>query len=103
MFVLIQTKLDSSIRLSISSYGTSHSWLPYVTYLHRAAWDTVPHGIPCRMGYRAAWDTVPHGIPCRMGYAYAWDHLLLTTWLYATVLGVAQHQLIHTANPTAYP
>ena len=34
----------------------------------RAAWDTVPCGIPCRVGYRsawyhcAAWDTVPvHG------------------------------------------
>ena len=23
------------------------------------------------MGYRAAWDTVPRGIPCRMGYRAA--------------------------------
>ena len=21
-------------------------------------WDTVPHGIPCRVGYHAAWDTI---------------------------------------------
>jgi hypothetical protein len=27
----------------------------------RAAWDTAP-----------PWDTVPHGIPCRMGYRAAW-------------------------------
>ena len=38
-----------------------------------AAWDTVPRGIPCRVGYRAAWDTVPRGIPCREGYGGAWD------------------------------
>jgi hypothetical protein len=29
-------------------------------------WDTVPGGIPCRVGYHAGWDTVPCGIPCRM-------------------------------------
>ena len=27
-------------------------------------WDTVPAGIPCRLGYRAGGDTVPAGIPC---------------------------------------
>jgi hypothetical protein len=31
---------------------------------YRAAWDTVPCGIPCRAGYRAVRDTVPCGIPC---------------------------------------
>ena len=25
----------------------------------------------CRVGYRAAWDTVPRGIPCRVGYRAA--------------------------------
>ena len=34
---------------------------------YHAAWDTTPHGIPCRMGYRAAWDTTPHGIPRCIG------------------------------------
>jgi hypothetical protein len=36
-------------------------------------WDTVPCGIPCRVGYRAVWDTVPCGIPCRVGYRAVWD------------------------------
>ena len=35
-------------------------------------WDTVPCGIPCRVGYRAVWDTVPCGIPCNVGYRATW-------------------------------
>jgi hypothetical protein len=35
--------------------------------------DTVPYGIPCRVGYHAVWDTVPCGIPCRVGYRAVWD------------------------------
>ena len=45
---------------------------------YRAAWDTVPHGIPCRMGYRAC----GHGAvarPCRRGYALGAGRYL--TWL----------------------
>jgi hypothetical protein len=27
-----------------------------------AGWDTMPGGIPCRVGYHAGWDTMPGGI-----------------------------------------
>jgi hypothetical protein len=40
---------------------------------YHAGWDTAPDGMPCRMGYRAGWDTAPDGIPCRMGYCAGWD------------------------------
>ena len=54
-----------------------HDIASVVTHLEaresRAGWDTVPRGIPCRVGYCAAWDTVPGGIPCRVGYSAGWN------------------------------
>jgi hypothetical protein len=35
--------------------------------------DTMPVGIPCRVGYHAGWDTMPGGIPRRVGYHAGWD------------------------------
>jgi hypothetical protein len=57
--------------------STGTAGLPTRMGYHGAwgGWDTVPDGIPCRMGYRAGWDTVSHGIPCRMGYCAGWDPL----------------------------
>ena len=49
--------------------STCHCALAHaIAHGYRAAWDTMPRGIPCRVGYRAVWDTVPRGIPCGVGY-----------------------------------
>jgi hypothetical protein len=40
---------------------------------YHAVRDTMPGGIPCRMGYHAGWDTMPDGIPCRVGCHVGWD------------------------------
>jgi hypothetical protein len=42
---------------------------------HLAAWDTMPRGISCRVGYHDARDIMPRGqeMLCRVGYFAAWD------------------------------
>ena len=73
-----------SLRRSTGSWRKTRSWRPSPTRWCRyvrlgSASLQVPaaankqNNRACRVGYRAAWDTVPRGIPRRVGYRAAWD------------------------------
>ena len=55
----------------------------------------------CRVGYRAAWDTVPRGIPCRVGHTIVQGVLwvVLNTALTISAEQLAQFPFASNARP----
>jgi hypothetical protein len=69
---ILRSMEDYSMQHATCNACASVAWLPTLQHCkhckHAPPVDNMTCGIPCRFGYHVGWDTMPGGIPSRVGY-----------------------------------